>query len=554
MKRTITFSLLLGSLSLGSFAQDLANIERDIKFEKYDTAKEALYKAIRAEVKPREGLLYYDLGKIHIAQGYNDSASIYFKEGLRAFKNPDINNIGMGRVSLDEGKDKEAKSKFNAALFSQKSNDVAYFLLIARAYIDSPKPDATKAIEFAKKALAVQPTNIDAFVTLADAHLADRSTKLAWATLLEAKLINAEAPELLNAMAKVHQTNNEYEDVFRLLNQAIALHPEYELSYKNLAHAYLNYVRFSDDTSKRADAVKNYAIYHEKIGKSLDSDNTYAEFLLQAKDYKTLSELTKKNWLERGDNFYIYKYAGIAAYEEGRMQDAYDNMWQYFDVQNKTKLKGIDYMYFGLAEIEKAKNADGTYKEDVYNKAIASIEEGIKQNPSLANEMHQYGIEMFKDKKYRAAYFLFDIGSKNTKNDNYVYDSYYKGNTLYLTSDQPLFKDQLSRASEAFDEAIKTSPTTQEAYLLNARTQLLMPTETAKNKAEKLYEDYVRIVENKKLTQQSDVKQNLVEAYSYIGGFNMTKNPEKAKTNFSKALKIEPNNGYVKQSLAKLNQ
>lgn len=554
MKKTITFSILLTALSAVSYSQNLADVERDIKFEKYDTAKEALYKLIRAEVKPREGRYYYNLGKIHIAQGYNDSASLYFKEGLKAFKNMEVNNIGIGRVSLDEGKDKEARSKFNAALYNIDPRNIEPLLLISRAYMESPKPDAAKAIEYAKKALTAQPRSVEALVTLADAHIADRSTKLAWATLLEAKLVDAESPLLLSAMAKVHHINNEYEDTFRLLNQAIELHPDYEPAYKQLAQAYLDYVRFSDDKSKRADAVKNYAKYHEMIGKSFDADNAYAEFLIKAKDYKTLDELSKKNWLERGDNFPLYKYAGIAAYENGRMEEAYQNMWQYFDVQNKTKLQGIDYMYFGLAEIEKAKNPDGTFNEEGYNKAIANIEAGIKQNPKLSSELHQYGLEMFKEEKFKQAYFLFDIGSKNPKSENYVYDSYYKGNTLYLTSDKPMFQDQLQRASNAFNDAIKASPTTHEAYLLNARTQILLPGENAKTQAEKSYEDFLRIVETKKIAQQADLQEALVEAYSFIGGFNMAKNPEKAKINFEKALRIEPNNQYVKDSLDKLNK
>lgn len=552
--KKITYTLLLSALTASfAWSQDIAQVEYDIKFKKYDTAKEALYKLMRQEPKPKEGKYYYNIGVVHIEQGFPDSAMIYLKQGLLAVKDIDINNIAIGRIALDEGKEKEANSKFNASLYKTKSGDIEFLLLIAKNYIESSKPDTAKAIEFAKRALEVQPNSIDARLTLADAYFAEKSIRNAWATLLEIKRLDENNVPMLHSMAKIHKYNNEFPEAIEKLELAIKENENYEPAYKLLGQVYLDYARFSGDRTKRVEGVKNYAKYHEMIGKSFDSDNEYAQFLVRSFDFETLQKLTDQNWLERGDNFPLYKFRGIAEFELGNREEAFQHLWQYFDVQDKTKLRGVDLLYYGLSEIEKSKNADGTYNDEMYNKAIDNIAQGVSKDPALAEELYQYGLELFNEGKYMQSYFLFDIGTRNPNNRNLVYDSYYKGTTLYLLSDDPMFKNQRQKAIEAFNLAIEASPTSHESYLQKARTLILMSGNTVEADAEKAYEKYIDIIEDKNLTNVETLRDGVIEGATYIANYNKDKNPEKAKRYYQKILNLQPENHAVRERLNSLN-
>lgn len=552
--KKITYTLLLSALT-SSFlwAQDLAQVEYDMKFEKYDTAKESLYKLMRKEPKPKEGKYYYNIGVIHIEQGFPDSAMIYLKKGLLAVKDIDINNIAIGRIALDEGKEKEANSKFNASLYKAKPGEIDFLLLIAKNYIESDNQDTEKAIEFAKKALEQQPNSIDARLVLADAYFAEKSIRRAWATLLEIKRLEEKNVPMLHSMAKIHKYNNEFPEAIEKLELAIQENENFEPAYQLLGEVYLDYSRFSGDKSKRKDGVKYYAKYHDMIGKSYDADNQYAQFLVRSFDFETLQEFTDKNWLQRGNNFPLYKFRGIAEFELGNREEAFQHLWQYFDVQDKTKLRGVDLLYYGLSEVEKSKNADGTYNEEMYNKAIDNIAQGVSKDPELAEELYQYGLELFNEEKFMQSYFLFDIGTRNPNNRNLVYDSYYKGTTLYMLSDEPMFKNQRQKAIDAFDLAIEASPTSHESYLQKARTLVMMKGATIEADAEKTYEKYIDIVENKNLMNVPQLKNGVVEGALYIANYNKDKNQAKAKRYYQKVLNLQPDNHAVKKSLNSLN-
>src|SRR5690606_30990236 len=123
----------------------------------------------------------------------------------------------------------------------------------------------------------------------------------------------------------IHKYNNEFPEAIEKLELAIKENENYEPAYKLLGQVYLDYARFSGDRTKRAEGVKNYAKYHEMIGKSFDSDNDYAQFLVRSFDFETLQKLTAQNWLERGDNFPLYKFRGTAEFELGNRAEAFQH-------------------------------------------------------------------------------------------------------------------------------------------------------------------------------------------------------------------------------------
>ncbi len=551
MNRTITLSLLFAVIA-SSNAQTFSNIEKDIKFGKYDVAKTELYRLLKTE--PTQGTHYYNLGKIHLIENNQDSANIYFKNGLRATKNASLNNIGLGEIALNTNKEKEARSKFNGAFNNLKRNDISMYLLASQACLDANNKDIERALEYTNKAIKIQPQSVEAYVMLGDIYLADKSPKLALSSYREALKNNPKYPLALMKITSVSIYNKDYATAVEKLNEVTQNYPDFEEAYKELAFANYLWNKEEKDSNKINNAVAAYKKYHELIGESIDSDNNYADFLIKIKDFKTLDQFAKTDWALRGDNFPIYKYAAISAYQNGNYEEALTQIEKYFDVvRNKDSFVGMDYLYLGLAEIANAKQANGTFEKSSYDKGLSNIKKGISLDNSLAEEMNSYAIELFKDGNYEQAYYLFELGSLDKTSPNYVYDNYYKGNCLFLTRETPLFDNQLQKAVDAFDLAIKTSPTTHEALLMNARTNRFIDTDASKVKMAKNYEDFVTVITNKKMINDKDMREPLIESFMFLGTYYMDNNPEKAKNYFSKVVEIQPNHEYSLKQLQKLN-
>ncbi|WP_177760972.1 tetratricopeptide repeat protein [Flavobacterium sp. I3-2] len=552
MNKTITLSLLFAVIA-SSNAQTSVDVEKAIKFGKYDVAKIELYKLLKTE--PNQGANYYNLGKIHLLQNNADSATFYFKNGLRAAKNAAINNIGLGQLALNSGKEKEARSKFNGAQANIKRDDISTYLLISQACLDANTPDITRATEFANKAIKAKPNNVEAIVMLGDIYLADKSSKLALSKYREALAVNPKSPLALMKIATISTYNKDYATAVQKLNDVVKDYPDFEPAYKELAFTNYLWNKEEKDSNKIANASAAYSKYHKLIGESVDSDNNYADFLIKIKDFDSLDEFSKARWKSRGENFPIYKYAAISAYEKGNNEDAITFINKYFDVvENKESFKGIDYLYLGLAEIAQSKTKDGTFEKSGYENGLANVKKGISIDNSLAEEMNAYALDLFKKGNYEQAYYLFDLGTLNTESPNYVYDTYYKGNCLFLTNEKPMFDNQLQRATEAFNEAIRVSPTTHEALFMNARAYRFIDTDASKVAMEKNYVAFTEAVANKKMFNDPELKDALVESYMFIGVQNMKTDKAKATKAFNKVLELDSNHEYSLNALKKLNK
>lgn len=549
MNKKITLSLALLSFVFSANAQNDANNEIDtaIKYGRYDVAKKELYKLVRSQ--PNQGKNFYRLGVIHLNENNQDSASYYFKQGLRAVKNPDINNLGLGKLGLLTQKDKEAKSKFNAATLNIGPKDYQTYLEIANAYTFAPKPDYDLALEFVNKALFVELEAPEPHIARGDIYFAEKRFVDARRVYYETskRFPNSHLPKM--KLADVLRAGNEFEDAIKVYDTIVSKDPAYADVYKQLALTHADYARFKDDKALLQPGVENYFKYHGMIGESMDVDNELAAYLIKNKDYKALGNLVRTKWYTRGDNFFMYRYRAIADFQNGKFLDAKENINMYFDVQDKKdQILPIDYLYKGLSELEASRKEDGTFNEAVYKKSIDEMAKAVKENPKLGVALHELGMDLFKDEHFEQAYFVFDLASKDEKSPYYVYDMYYKGNALYMASDKPMFNDQLQKAKDNLDSSLKKTPTF-EAYLISARVNRNLNTPTSLAKMEKDYEGFIDLLTQKGFANDAAFKDALIEAYTMIGNYNQTVNKAKATSSFQKVLKLDSSNEYARKQV-----
>ena len=549
MNKKITLSLALLSIIISANAQSGSDIDTAIKYGRYDVAKKELYKLVRSQ--PNQGKNFYRLGLIHINEKNNDSANYYFKQGLRAVKDPDINNLGLAKVLLLEGKDKEAKSKFNAAIMSLDAKDFQTHVDIAHAYMYAPKPDYEAAYLATGAALLVNKDTPEPHIARGDIYFAEKQFVDARRVYYEVSKMFPESHLPKMKLADVLRAGNEFEDAIKVYDTIVSKDPAFVDVYKQMALTYADYARFKDDKTLLQPGVENYFKYNGLIGESTDADNELAAFLIKNKDYKALGDLVRTKWYTRGDNFFMYRYRAIADFQNGKFLDAKESINKYFDVQDKKEqLLPIDYLYKGLSELEASRNEDGTFNEGVYKKSIEEMTKAVKENPKLGVALHELGVDLFKDEHFEQAYFVFDLASKDEKSPYYVYDMYYKGNSLYMASDKPMFNDQLQKAKENLESSIKKTPTF-EAYLISARVNRNLNTPTSLAKMEKDYEGFITLLTEKGMVKDAAFKDALVEAYTMIGNYNQTTNKTKATNSFQKVLQLDSSNEYARKQVQK---
>lgn len=550
MNKKITLSLALLSFIFSANAQTGTDIDTAIKYGRYDVAKKELYKLIRSQ--PTQGRNFYRLGVIHINENNLDSANYYFKQGLRALKDANVNNIGLGKIGLLEGKDKEAKSKFNAGTNNLSPSDYQTFLVVADAYTNAPKPDFDAALEYVNFALLVDIKEPEPHIARGDIYFAEKRFVDARRVYYETSKMFPKSLLPKMKLADVFRAGNEFEEAIKVYDSIVEKDPNYVDVYKQLGLAYADFARFKDDKALLEKGVDNYFKYHGMIGESIDADNEIASYFIKNKAYNALGDLVRTKWYTRGDNFYMYRYRAIADFQNGKFLDAKESINQYFDVQDKKELiEPIDYLYKGLSELEASRNEDGTFNEAVYKKSIDEMTKAVKDNPNLGVALHQLGVDLFKDEHFEQAYFVFDLASKDEKSPYYVYDMYYKGNALYMASDKPMFQDQLQRAKENLNNSLKKTPTF-EAYLISARVNRNLNTAESLSKMEKDYEGFIALLTEKGRANDAAFRESLVEAYTMIGNYNQSINKAKAADSFRKVLQLDSSNEYARKQVQSL--
>ena len=177
-KRTIlSFAMLTSAFYVQ--AQDIEQANKATDAEQYEKAKGILKSIIQS--KPTNGKATFLLGNVYLKQNIADSAKIYFQRGLSTTEGAKFNNIGLAQMDLDADNKAAAQAKFDLVTKDMKKKDIEEYVYIARAYMNSDKPDYKKAIEVLTKAKAINPTDAQVQLALGDAYYGDKNQNEAYA-------------------------------------------------------------------------------------------------------------------------------------------------------------------------------------------------------------------------------------------------------------------------------------------------------------------------------------------------------------------------------------
>lgn len=545
------FSVALLASAFASQAQDINQAKKAVDAEQFESAKLMLKSIIKA--KPSNGVAFFTLGNVYLTQNVEDSAKIYFQNGLNASEGAKLNYIGLGQMDLDKSDVTGAQAKFALVTKDLKKKDVQEYVYIARAYVNTVKPDFKNAIAVLTRVAITNSQDAQLQLALGDAYYGDGKQNEAYVAYRSAFQLDNSLLRAKMQLGVLLKGAKSYDEALKAYNEVIALNPNYGPVYRELAETYYKMAR-----NKPSQAAANYKIALENYDKymsftdySIQSRMRRADFLILIEDYAALEvEANKMIELDKV-NPRIYRYLGYSAYKNGNVDVAIKSLDSFINTPGN-KAIALDYLYLGLTKIKKGTSADGATIDAVaFNAGLVDIKKAVEMEPLAVQDLSEVGKKLFAQKLYKEAALVFEFGTNVPDSKTFLDDNVYYGlANYYANSSKDVKADAvaLQKADAAFEKVLVASPTYHEAYLYRARTNRLLEKDDVMTKN---YEEYVAKVTalGAEEVAKPAVKAKFIESYNNMAASFANTDKIKAIEYFNKTLALDPANKYALDSI-----
>ncbi len=531
-------------------AQDIEQAKKSLDAEQYEKAKIMLKNIIKTN--PNNGKAEFLLGNIYLKQNIEDSAKIFFQNGLSATDGARFSTIGLGQIDLEAGNVTAAQAKFDQVTKVLKKKDTEEYVYIAQAYMNNSKPDYKTAITILNKAKLISPNDASIKLALGDAFYGDKNQNDAYASYRDAYSDDNTLIRAKMQLGVLLKGAKAYTEAIKAFDEVVALNPNYGPVYREFAETYYYWANnkpatYTDNIAK---ALSNYEKYMSLTDYSLTSRMRHADFLILAKDYKDLEiEANKMKELDKV-NPRILRYLGYSSYQNGNYDSAISALTD-FTTKSTNKIISGDYFYLGLSKIGKSVSADGkTVDATMLTNGTADLKKSLDMDIVMANGLNEIGKKYFTQKLYSVASPIFELAISNPDSRNYLEDNVYYGLSVLAENrgkDIKLIdKIALAKADKSMDNVITGNATYQEAYLYKARINNTLEKDDIMTAN---YQKYVDLVIAKGTDEVTKNKAKITESYNTMAAYFANTDKAKAKEYFGKTLAIDPTNAYALESL-----
>lgn len=309
-------SLVAVALALGkmTFAQSVEDGKRFLYYQRYQSAKDALQKALGS--KPNDGETTFWLGQAEL--GLKDSAGakdLYSK--VAANTNDPWALICAGENELLAGKNADARNHFETAISLTKGKDANVLAAVAKVNVDVPAGDANYAIEKLNQAIEKERKHVEAalYVGLGDAYakLIDGGNAVTnYNNALQADPKYAAAHYKTGLIYETQRNPTQYVPEYEA---AIAADPNYGPAYYRL---YVHY--YTRDVEKSKDYLTQYTA-HADPGPLVDQANV--DILFASQHFQDAVDKSKQLLTSTPEAFKPHYYK-LMAYSEDSLRDYND--------------------------------------------------------------------------------------------------------------------------------------------------------------------------------------------------------------------------------------
>jgi tetratricopeptide (TPR) repeat protein len=553
-------NVALGLVLLGSsvFAQSLDDAKKAIDAEQYQKAKGMLKNLTVTQTasKTNDENFFY-LGWVYAVQDYLDSAKDCFTKGIAINPKSDLNYVGLGLVAHLNKDEAGATSNFNQAINVARKKDSKPYLYIGKGYLlgakdgKLPAADANAAIDALNKGKAADPKDAEIWLQLGNAYRSQLKSSEAYPNYEQALTLDPKSPAANTAEGVLWRYAENYEDSQKQFQAALAIDPNFGPAYREWAEMDKDWGESDRKvlSAKIQEALDHYKKYLSLTDESPEALMRYADFLIDAGDYKTLQDVATKLSTSANSNARAYRYLAYAAYQNKDYTNGLNamNSWMQKAPQSgQHTIIARDYLYLGrlelagskdtvkgITDMKKAVDLDSTFAEDVYHD-IAGIYRGKKDYleagkayEEITNKVH--GKPLVQDHLYEGIYYYFAFAFAKTKPD-----------TVVLTK---------ADSALSYVQRVMADKPVPAEYLYRARIAGLRDTDLTKMKglSKPFYEKYIELSSTPPPTD-ARAKGDLAEAYASIGQYYEyhDKDDAKALDNFTKARDLNPTNSYAK--------
>lgn len=557
MKKTSSVIAALSFCILAQ-AQSLQDAITKTDNERFESAA-ADFRALIAK-DPNKGDYYFYYGENFYKSDNPDSALLIYKKGTEVQPTNGLNYVGLGKVQLMQGNDKEGNSNlFKAKTLGAKNATV--YMKIAEAYIDAPNPykNLSEATKLLTDAMKWAPKDPEPHLLMGDCLLEQNPTEggPAIKEYDEALKLNPKSPKGILRKGKLYFRARNYNLALDYYKQAEAIDPNYAPAYMEKATLY----QLANQPGKALESIKKYL---ELNAGSLIARKKYAGYLLLNKMYpEAIAEI--ESLLKKLPNDpYLLRYLGYAYDEMGDKTDKDANtkgleaINKFFGLTQDKGFKYIveDYKHKGSLLFKTGQDSLGTIE---YLKAIA--QDSVK-NCELYGELGERSV---KAKKWDNAVVFYEKRERCDKPMNG--QEYFNMGRAYFYSGAPkmneakAIKDVKARtakedearpyfvkADSAFARLTRLSPTFPTGWYWRGSANL---NQEKKDQvlAKPYFEKYLEVLKSEERTQASQ-KNNVVIACEYLG-YNSVKAKDyaKAKEYYKILQEVDPNNEKAKAFL-----
>ena len=272
MKKTFfTFCTVFMLVNLN--AQSIQEGINHLYADRFKNAEQTFQKLLA--VNPNNADATYWLGQTYLDMDDNDAARQLYDKALAANGNNPLFMVGKGHVLLLDKKLNEARQQFESALTvsrTKKGDDPAVLNAIGRANVDAKEGNLTYAVEKLEMALQRDAKNADIALNLGNAYRKKdpgQGGGKAYENYKLATQINPNFAYPYVRIAKLFETQKQWDLFLENLNKAVQVDPSFSLGYYELFYYYFYNTKYDEAT--------NY--FNKYVGSRAGEDQTEHDYL-----------------------------------------------------------------------------------------------------------------------------------------------------------------------------------------------------------------------------------------------------------------------------------
>ncbi|MHA8050716.1 tetratricopeptide repeat protein [Aquirufa sp. ROCK-SH2] len=543
----VGLGLLISNMALGQTVQDGLNF---LDRHQPNRAKQ-VFESLVASAPTGEN--YFYLGYYFLNRRDWDSAKAAFEKGKAADPKNYLNQVGLASILVGQNNVNAAKVEFDRILAETKSKNPEVLYRIAEAYemyyilgkedsfnaSNNDPAEAIRLIDLIQEKTKKLP-NPEQYIVKGDAYLIKNDGGNAVTAYEQALLQDPKNVKAKIKIGVVYLRGKNYKETQARYKEALDLDSNYAPGIKR-------YGEYLIVGNQYKNASRYFRKYLEKAEATPEVTLETAKLLFLSKDYDGAMKYTNEAESKGVKDNDIFRMRGYSNVEMGNFQQGIDNL----DGMVKRGVKPFyqDDIYFG-------KGYQGLGKDSL---AIAYFEKAapLDTNNNVYSMIHDI---RYKQKRYldASAAGLNSINWKKKKNQTVGSGDYFKvAMDLYLTAAYINKADTIARpamamrADSMFAKAIEINDKWPPFYINRARANNFIDFSGTRWLGREHYEKFLTAVETQKADKASQYKEDknqLFEAYKYLGGYNLsvTKDEAKAKEMFLKAQEIKADDPDIK--------